>query len=83
MPTRKTATTSTKKSAAARKKGSARAAAAGISKAVVPPYGVPIREAIARGNPREMKAIAASARKYISNVQSALEALEKSLTTKR
>lgn len=76
MPTKKPSTKTAKKSATARKKSAA-------AKGAVPPYGVPIREAIARGNPSEMKAVAASARKYLTSVQSALDALEKSLTTKR
>jgi len=79
MPTRKT-TTSTKKKSAARKP--AKSASAAL-RGPVPPYGVAIREAIARGKPQEMKAVAASARKYLTSVQSALDALEKSLTTKR
>ena len=42
----------------------------------MPPYGDPIREATARGDVREMRAVAASARKWIRDVQSALEKLE-------
>jgi hypothetical protein len=80
MPARKTTTSSTKKSATKSKTSSV---AAAIRGGALPPYGVPIREAIARGNPQEMKAVAASARKHLSNVQSALDALEKTLTTKR
>ena len=80
MPARKT-TTSTKKKSAARK--SAKPASAAIRQGAVPPYGVAIREAVARGNPREMKTLATAARQYLKNVQSALDALDKSLTTKR
>ncbi len=83
MPTRKTTTKTSKKSATARKKGSAKSAVASAGRGPIPPYGVPIREAIARGNPREMKALATSARQYLKNVQSALDALDKSLTAKR
>jgi len=45
----------------------------------VPPYGDPIRKAIARGDQREMKNIAASARKYIADVQSALDELDSAM----
>ncbi|HWN08026.1 MAG TPA: DUF1843 domain-containing protein [Pyrinomonadaceae bacterium] len=82
MPTRKT-TTKTSKKSAARKKGPAKPAAAAFRSGAVPPYGVAIREAVARGNPREMKTLATAARQYLKNVQSALGALDKSLTTKR
>jgi hypothetical protein len=52
------------------------------SKAVsgaVPPYGDPIRQAIARGDQQEMKNVAASARKWMSDVQSALDQLDGAL----
>lgn len=81
MPTRKTTTKTTKKSAAARKKA-AKPAAASV-RGPIPPYGVPIREAIARGNPREMQALATATRQYLKNVQSALAKLEGSLGMKR
>jgi hypothetical protein len=42
----------------------------------VPPYGDPIRGAIARGNVQEMKNIAANTRKWLADVQSALAQLE-------
>ncbi|HYV12918.1 MAG TPA: DUF1843 domain-containing protein [Pyrinomonadaceae bacterium] len=42
----------------------------------VPPYGDPIRKAIARGDAQEMKTVAASARKWMSDVQSALDQLD-------
>ena len=45
----------------------------------VPPYGDPIRKAIARGDQREMKNVAASARKWMSDVQSALDQLDGAL----
>jgi Domain of unknown function (DUF1843) len=45
----------------------------------VPPYGVPIREAIARGDPQEMRKMAVIARKHINEVQTALAALERNL----
>jgi hypothetical protein len=45
----------------------------------VPPYGDPIRKAIARGDQQEMKNVAASARKWMSDVQSALDQLDGAL----
>lgn len=45
----------------------------------LPPYGVPIREAIARGNVREMRRVAAAARKWLKDVQASLDAMEKSM----
>ena len=74
MPARKKTTskkTSAKKST---KKGAAR-----IESGPVPPYGDPIRAAIARGDTREMKNVAASARKWLSDVQSALDQLDSAL----
>ena len=46
----------------------------------VPPYGDPIRQAIARGDAQEMKNVAASARKWISDVQAALDKLDSALS---
>ena len=73
MPSRKT---SGKKTSA--KKSTTRSAAAPASGAV-PPYGDPIRKAIARGDQREMKNVAASARKWMSDVQSALDQLDSAM----
>jgi len=72
MPARKTSgkKTSAKKST---KRSSAPASGA------VPPYGDPIRKAIARGDQREMKNVAASARKWVADVQSALDELDGAL----
>lgn len=70
---------STKKSAAGQgsKKGAAKGAAGARSAAgALPPYGVPIREAMARGDVSEMRKVATSARKWIKDAQSALEKLE-------
>ena len=73
MPARKTSgKKSTKKSS---KKTSAAAAASGP----LPPYGDPIRAAIARGDQREMKNVAASARKWMADVQSALDQLDSAM----
>jgi hypothetical protein len=48
----------------------------------VPPYGDPIRKAIARGDAREMKTVAASARKWMADVQAALDQLDSALKKK-
>jgi len=61
----------TKKSPPSKKKSSSAAARTGP----IPPYGVAIREAAARGDAAEMKKVAASARKYLSDVQTALDKL--------
>ncbi|HKG59094.1 MAG TPA: DUF1843 domain-containing protein [Pyrinomonadaceae bacterium] len=53
--------------------------AARVESGSVPPYGDPIRKAIARGDQREMKNVAASARKWMSEVQSALDELDSAL----
>lgn len=61
-----------KKGASKKSGGASRAGAAGA----VPPYGPPIREAMARGDAQEMKRVAASARKWIKDAQAALDKLE-------
>jgi hypothetical protein len=58
------------------KKAGARAAA---TSGAVPPYGPPIREAIARGDVAEMRKVAASARKWIKDAQAALDKLDAKL----
>jgi len=73
MPTRKT---SGKKSGA--KKSSKKSLKA--ESGAVPPYGDPIRQAIARGDAQEMKNVAASARKWMSDVQAALDKLDSALS---
>jgi hypothetical protein len=42
-------------------------------------YGPPIRDAIRRGDLKEMKALAAAARKQVSSVKAALASLEKKI----
>jgi len=42
----------------------------------LPPYGDPIRGAMARGNLTEMKSLAARTRKYIADLERALKDLE-------
>ena len=74
MPTRKT---SGKKSSA--KKSTTKRSAAAPASGPVPPYGDPIRAAIARGDQREMKNVAASARKWMADVQSALDQLDSAM----
>ena len=74
MPARKT----TKKAA----KKSTKTKATRPETGPVPPYGDPIRKAIARGDAREMKNVAASARKWISDVQAALAELDRAMKTK-
>jgi len=62
------------------KKSAAKSAASGASKVgTLPPYGVPIREAIARGDAGEMKRLAASTRKYLADLSSAVDKLDKAL----
>lgn len=72
MPTRKKATkkSSTKKSSKA---------AARPDTGALPPYGDPIRGAIARGDVQEMKNVAAGARKWVSDVQAALKQLDSAI----
>ena len=74
MPTRKT---SAKKSGG--KKSAKTALASRVESGPVPPYGDPIRKAIARGDAQEMKTVAASARKWMSDVQSALDQLDSAM----
>ena len=76
MPARKT---SGKKSTA-KKSTKKTSAASRVESGAVPPYGDPIRKAIARGDQREMKNLAASARKWMTDVQSALDQLDSALT---
>jgi hypothetical protein len=64
-----------KKSQPATKRTSKAAATSGP----VPPYGDPIRKAIARGDTQEMRKVAASGRRYLSEVQSALDALNQAI----
>jgi len=68
---------STKKSTS--KKSSKTSAAARPMSGAVPPYGEAIRGAVARGDKREMKDTAGSARKWLADVEAALEQLESSL----
>lgn len=70
MPTRKKAPQTRKASTKRR---------AAVSSGPVPPYGDPIHKAIARGDLREMKALATSTRKWLSQVNAALAKLDSSI----
>ena len=76
MPTRKTSG----KKTGAKKSTKKSTAASRVESGAVPPYGDPIRAAIARGDAREMKNVAASARKWMTDVQSALDQLDSAMT---
>ncbi len=73
MATRKKAS-QTSKASSKSKKTSARTLSG-----AVPPYGDPIHKAIARGDVREMKTLAASTRKWLADVNAALAKLESSI----
>jgi hypothetical protein len=79
MPTRKTSGKKSGGKKTGAKKSTKRSAAARVEGGPVAPYGDPIRAAIARGDQREMKNVAASARKWMSDVQSALDQLDSAL----
>lgn len=72
MPTRKKAPN----------KASSSKATSAIKGGAVPPYGIAIRDAIARGDSQQMREIAVSSRKYLKDVQSALDMLEKALSSR-
>jgi hypothetical protein len=76
MPARKTSG----KKTGAKKSTKKTSAASRPESGPVPPYGDPIRKAIARGDQREMKNVAASARKWMADVQSALDELDSAMT---
>jgi hypothetical protein len=73
MPVRKT--TQTSKASSKSKKTPGASAKSGP----VPPYGIAIRGAIARGNVKEMKALTATTRKWLADVNSALAKLESNI----
>ena len=75
MPTRKTSG----KKTGAKKSTKRTVASSRVESGPVPPYGDPIRAAIARGDTREMKNVAASARKWLVDVQSALDQLDSAI----
>ena len=69
---------SSKKSASG---GSKKASAA--RSGALPPYGVPINEAIASGDLTNMKAVAARARKHVADVEKALKSLDAAIAKKK
>lgn len=50
---------------------------------IQPLYGMPIRDAIKRGDLAEMKKLGVQARKHVADVTSALASLDKALGAKR
>jgi len=65
--------------AKAAKKSGKKAAGSSKKGPIVPLYAVPIKQCVARGNLREMKSMAAKAKKHVSDVQAALTKLEQSI----
>ena len=76
MPTRKSQSSTVSKAKKSPRASSKTLSASGP----LPPYGVAIRNAMARGDQREMRQVAASTRKWMREVQAALNAMEKSLS---
>ena len=64
------------KKGASKKGTAAKKSAAKATSGAVPPYGPPIREAMARGDASEMRKVASSARKWIKDAQAALDKLD-------
>lgn len=80
MPTsKKSSKTASKKSGASKTTGQGGSVATAIQSGAVPPYGEAIRQASARGEVQEMRKVAAATRKWLKDVQSALDKLERSL----
>ena len=71
--------TSKKVSGKSKSASSGRSARAIDTGGPVPPYGVAIKEALARGDVQEMRRVAASGRKHLKDVQAALAKLEKAI----
>jgi hypothetical protein len=78
MPTRKTSKKPARKSSATAKGKPLDLKAIKAGRIVL--YGIPIRDAIKRGDLAEMKQLAVLARSHVKDVQTALAALEKSLS---
>jgi hypothetical protein len=76
MPTRKSQSSTGSKAKKSPRAGSKTLLRGGP----LPPYGVAIRNAMARGDQREMRQVAAATRKWMREVQAALNAMEKSLS---
>jgi hypothetical protein len=79
MATRKSAPGKSSKASAAKKSSGNKASAAALRPGQITPYGVAIRDAMARGDAAEMRRVAAYSRKYVSDIQAALEKLDKAL----
>jgi hypothetical protein len=79
MPTK----TAQEKKAAPSKKSAGKSVSAAARSGPLPPYGVAIREALARGDAREMQGLATATRQHLKNVQTALAKLEASIGKKR
>lgn len=78
MPTPKSSSQSSSKSSGKPQQGAkGGTASSSLIGGAIPPYGVPIREAIARGDKQEMRKVAAAARRWLKDVQAALDQLEK------
>jgi hypothetical protein len=67
MPTK----TAQEKKAAPSKKSAGKSVSAAARSGPLPPYGVAIREALARGDAREMQGLATATRQHLKNVQTA------------
>jgi Domain of unknown function (DUF1843) len=76
---KKTSKAASKSSPAGKTGGSGASLAASIKSGAVPPYGEAIRQASARGEVQEMQKVAAAARQWLKDVQSALDKLDQSL----
>lgn len=70
---------SKKGSSKARKSSRKTSARTSIESGPVPPYGVAIREAIARGDVQEMRQLANTTRQWLDEVNGALNRLETSI----
>ena len=57
--------------------------AAAVKNGPLPPYGVAIKEAIAGGDLRSMKATATQARKHVADVERALKTLDAAIAKHR
>jgi len=66
---------SAKKSKSAKKSSAASKSKKALGPGL-PPYGIPIRDAIDRGNASEMKSLAARTRKYVAELERALKVLD-------
>ena len=75
----KKASKSKKGSSRSRKSSRKTSARASVENGPVPPYGVAIREAIARGDVQEMRKLANTTRQWLDEVNEALNRLETSI----